>query len=255
MNINGAINNNSIWEVERTKSVKDRIVETIISRIVEGHLPVGSSLPSETTLCKDMGFSRVALREAIKQLEVLGFLKIERGNGTIITRPDFQCIGIIIESLGKSKHVSLKDLHELRMMLEVEAVGMVAAQGNEELVQRLEKILEEAEQNIEKELGYVDLDFKFHKEILEACPNKLIPMLMAPFDSYLRKSRKLSFTGVDAARNTIYVHREIVSAILQKDPYKARAIMREHLSKTAHDLKLYSLEHHDNGIVDEERIK
>lgn len=242
---------NSIWEVERTKSVKDRIVETIVSGIVEGRLPVGSTLPSEATLCRDMGFSRVALREAIKQLEVLGFLKIERGNGTVITRPDFQCIGIIVESLGKSKQVSLKDLHELRMMLEVEAVGMVAAQGNEELIQRLDEILNEAEQNIEKELGYVDLDFKFHKEILEACPNKLIPMLMAPFDSYLKQSRKLSFTGVDAARSTMQVHREIVSTIRQRDPYKARAIMREHLLKTARDLKLYSLEHHDNGIIDE----
>lgn len=240
METNDRSKQNSIWDVERPKSVKDQIVETIIGGIADGHLPAGSPLPSEASLCKEMGFSRVALREAIKQLEVLGFLRIERGNGTIVTKPDFQCIGMIVESLGKTNQVSLKDLHELRMMIEVEAVGMVAAHGDDALVTRLEEILNEAEINIEKELGYVDLDFRFHKEILEACPNRLLPMLMAPFDSYLKKSRKLSFTGVDAARNTMRIHREIVNAINEKNEQKARTIMKEHLKKTARDLNLYS---------------
>ena len=254
MEENDKSKNNNIWEIDRPKSVKDRIVETIIEGIANGHLPIGSPLPAESALCKEIGFSRVALREAIKQLEVLGFLRIERGNGTVVTRPDFQCIGMIVESLGRTNQVSLKDLHELRMMIEVEAVGMVAAYGDSALVARLEQILDEAERNIDKELGYVDLDFKFHKEILEACPNKLLPMLMAPFDSYLKKSRKLSFTGVEAARNTMHIHREIVVGIRQKDPDKARAIMKEHLLKTARDLNLYPMEHGAGASVDEERI-
>ena len=248
------IKSNNIWEIDRPKSVKDRIVETIIGGIADGHLPVGSPLPSENVLCKEMGFSRVALREAIKQLEILGFLRIERGNGTIVTRPDFQCIGMVVESLGKTQQISLKDLHELRMMFEVEAVGLVAAQCDPLLVDSLEAILDEAEQNIDKELGYVDLDFKFHKEIIEASPNKLLPMLMSPFDSYLKKSRKLSFTGVEAARMTMRVHREIVVAIRQKDPDKARILMKEHLIKTARDLDLYSTESNIASLEHEEVI-
>jgi GntR family transcriptional regulator, transcriptional repressor for pyruvate dehydrogenase complex len=254
MKENARIKTNSIWDIDRPKSVKDRIVETIIGGIADGHLTVGSPLPSETVLCKETGYSRVALREAIKQLEALGFLRIERGNGTIVTRPDFQCIGMVVESLGKTQQISLKDLHELRMMIEVEAVGMVAANHDDVLIINLEEILTEAEQNIDKEFGYVDLDFKFHKEILEACPNKLLPMLMAPFDSYLKKSRKLSFAGIEAARNTMMVHREIIVAIRQKDPVKARILMKEHLLKTARDLNVTPAVSSADSLEHEERL-
>ena len=228
----------NIWEIDRPKSVKDKIVETIIKGITDGDLPFGSVLPSESALCKQMGFSRVTIREAIKQLEVLGFLRVGRGNATVVTRPDFKCIESIVESIEKTNHVSIEDLHQLRMMIEVEAVGMVAEQDNGTLADRLDEIINEAEQRAAEESGYVELDFEFHREILEACPNKLLPMLMAPFSSYLRRSRQMSFSGVEAVHRTMRVHRKIIAAIRKNDSDEARAIMKKHLLKTASQLKL-----------------
>ena len=82
------------------------------------------------------------------------------------------------------------------------------------------------------------MDFRLHKEILEACPNKLLFMLLAPFDNYLRKSRRLSFVSPPAARHTVEVHRQIVDAIRVKDPERARQLMKEHLVDAARDLRL-----------------
>ena len=232
-------NSASIWELDRPKSVKDQVIDRILTGIADGHLPVGAPLPSETVLCREMGVSRVALREAVKQLEALGFLNIERGSGTVVTRPDFRCLEMVVESLGRTRQITFKDFHEVRSLIEVEAVGQVAGGRNDELVGRLEEILDEASRNIDKELGYVDLDFRLHKEILNACPNKLLSMFLAPFDNYLRKSRRLSFTDRRAAEHTIEAHSRIIDAIRKKDPERARQSMKEHLAEAARDLRLY----------------
>ncbi len=231
-------NSANIWELDRPKSVKDQVIDTILTGIADGHLPVGTPLPSEMVLCREMGVSRVALREAVKQLEALGFLKIERGNRTVVTRPDFRCLEMVVESLGRTHQISFKDFHEVRSLIEVEAVGQVAAKGNGELVGRLEKILDEASKNVDKELGYVDLDYRLHEEILDACPNKLLSMLLSPFDNYLRKSRRLSFINTRRARHTVEVHSRIVDAIRRNDPERARQLMKEHLAEAARDLRL-----------------
>ena len=227
-----------IWEIERPKSIKDQAMDSILDRIAEGHVSAGEPLPSESTLCREMGISRVALREAIKQLEVLGFLKIQRGSGTMATEPSFMSVEKVVEFLNKTSQISLKDLHELRSLIEVEAAKQVATIGDRELAEKLDKLLDEALQNVESERSYVDLDFAFHNEILNACPNKLMSMMLAPFESYLRKSRKLSFKSSAAARSTIDTHRKIVDAIRKRFPQGAKRIMEEHLEQTAKDLGL-----------------
>ena len=63
-------------------------------------------------------------------------------------------------------------------------------------------------------------------------------MIIAPFDLYLRKSRKLSFSGIPEAKKTINMHRVILEAMRDNDAVKARDQMKKHLQKTAKDLNL-----------------
>ena len=231
-------NSNSIWNIDHPVNIKDRIVDKLMSQIIDGELKVGDKLPVESFLCSEMGVSRVTLREAIKQLEALGFVKIDRGNGTIVQMPDFGIIETVIEFFGKTGGISLKDFHDFRSLIEIEVVGLATEKGDKALIKSLDRLLKEAESNIEDEFSYVELDFRFHKEILEASPNKLYSMMIAPFDAYLRKSRTLSFSDISAAKKTIKMHKEIVDAMHDKDAMKAREQMSKHLQKTAEDLNL-----------------
>jgi DNA-binding FadR family transcriptional regulator len=231
--------NTKIWSTKgRSRSVKESVVYAVLDAMHDGSYPTDQAMPPEPEMCKRLGVSRVAFREAVKQLEVLGFLRIDRGNGTIATTPSFACLGPIIEFLGKMGKIDLAELHHVRLLIEVDAVKLVAAQGHTDLVARLEAILDEVEKNFEKESSHIDLDYAFHKAILDACPNRILPLILSPFSEQLYKSRKLSFRNLPAARKTVEMHRKILNAIRDNAADEAGRLMTEHLVDTAKDLNL-----------------
>ncbi len=229
--------NKAIWSTRpKQKTIKETVVYELVDAILDGRLPVGSRMPPEPEMCERLGVSRVAFREAVKQLEVLGFLRIDRGNGTVVTAPTFSCNEPIIEFLGKSGGISFEELHQVRRLIEVEVVRLVAASPAEDLVARLQSILDEIERGFDKESSHIDLDYEFHKTILDASPNRILPLILSPFTAQLYKSRKMSFKGVASSRKAFEVHKAILAAIRRKDPKEAGTLMDRHLDDTAEDL-------------------
>jgi GntR family transcriptional regulator len=64
-----------------------RIVQTLQSEIVVGKYPVGTSLPSESTLMGRFGVSRYTVRSAMRALQDAGLVKSHQGLGTLVQRP------------------------------------------------------------------------------------------------------------------------------------------------------------------------
>jgi DNA-binding GntR family transcriptional regulator len=63
------------------------VYEEILRLIAEGVYPVGSQLVGEPEFAKQLGVSRVVLREAIRALEVDGILIKRAGIGTFVNEP------------------------------------------------------------------------------------------------------------------------------------------------------------------------
>ena len=61
--------------------------DEIVRLISDGIYPVGSQLVGEPEFAKQLGVSRVVLREAIRALEVDGILIERRGIGTFVNEP------------------------------------------------------------------------------------------------------------------------------------------------------------------------
>jgi len=62
-----------------------RIAKTVKNKIVAGHYERGSKLPSEENIGKDLGVSRITIRQAFTQLEQEGWITRQRGKGTFVT--------------------------------------------------------------------------------------------------------------------------------------------------------------------------
>jgi GntR family transcriptional regulator len=64
---------------EQPRTLHGRLTEDLIRRIRAGEWPVGSSLPSEKTLCEQSKVSRHTLRHALKTLQDQGFIECRQG--------------------------------------------------------------------------------------------------------------------------------------------------------------------------------
>ena len=60
-------------------------IKEIQNLISTGKFKPGEKLPSQDELAAELGVSRTALREALKQLALMGVVDIEQGKGTFIS--------------------------------------------------------------------------------------------------------------------------------------------------------------------------
>jgi GntR family negative regulator for fad regulon and positive regulator of fabA len=73
-------NSNMNWPLRPTQHVEHFLVTSILN----GTYPVGSSLPNERALAEQLGVTRPTLRETLQRLENEGWVKIQHGKPTVV---------------------------------------------------------------------------------------------------------------------------------------------------------------------------
>lgn len=218
-------------------SAPRKVVSLIKERVLNGTFPVDTLLPSEDALTDLLGVSRVALREGIKQLEALGWLRIERGTGTRVIRPDFSVLAHSIDFMTRFEILRFDHVHQLRSLIEIEIVGELARHCPHETLIALRQCNRAIITHFDSPVGYVDADVAFHDLLLATSANPLYPMLMGGFRDYLVASRRLSYAGPDAVHASAAEHNAILDAIADQDEVRARALATAHLSTVSRHLR------------------
>lgn len=125
--------------------------------ILKGEFKMGERLMQEEWAQK-LGVSRMPLREALRQLEVEGLVRIEPRRGAVVTPVSTE---------------DIEEIYQLRALLEGEAVVKSLPFLDEEDIQELEAIyrkmlqLKADETDME---SYMKLNAEFHQIIREGCP-------------------------------------------------------------------------------------
>ncbi|GAA0311764.1 GntR family transcriptional regulator [Psychrobacter aestuarii] len=120
-----------LGRVEKPKTLKETTLEQLRLAIMTGQLPPGERLV-ERTLCEQMGVSRTVVRECIRHLESEHLVTVSSGGPSVAV-------------LGNDE---IRQVYELRAMLESEAVRHCAEQATPEIIATLETAVTE----IRKEL-------------------------------------------------------------------------------------------------------
>ena len=65
----------------KMESLRSQVYMQLKSQLMQGVWKIGEKLPSESELCASLGVSRVTVRAAIQQLEILGLVETRHGGG------------------------------------------------------------------------------------------------------------------------------------------------------------------------------
>ncbi|MGW1048889.1 FadR/GntR family transcriptional regulator [Streptomyces sp. CG4] len=137
-------------------SLTDKAIEQIRELIRTGALPPGSKLPPEADLAVQLGLSRNLAREAVKALAVARVLEVRRGDGTYVTslQPSLLLAGLggAVELL-QGDSAALRDLMEVRRLLEPMATSLAATRISDEQLAEVERHLDamrEARDDVER---------------------------------------------------------------------------------------------------------
>lgn len=230
--------------IERV-SQTDMVVKELTKFFLSDAIAEGDKLPTEMVLCEKLRVGRSTVREAIKALQVMGYVQIEPGRGAFLKKKSLETpVHRILSWLG-SRKAELAEFIEVRMQLEPLAVRLAVERGTEDDIAKIDAVRAEFERvlasgpfddAIGEKLG--DLDARFHAAISEASHNTLLIELNNLVIEVFKQFRSRTFKVESHAKNAIAPHRKIISAIQKRDSAAAQRCMKDHLFKALEDMSL-----------------
>lgn len=216
--------------------ISAEIVEQIKSAVRAGRLAPGDQLPSERELTRQLGVSRVSVRDALRMLEATGLVEVRVGarGGAFVTAPAPELVGEGLADMLMLADVPPADVTEARMVFELGMLRLACERADEDDLAALEEVCDRAEAALEAGAYDPSLSAEFHTRIARCTHNQALALLaeslQGPLRSSLRQARRVDpATG----RRGALEHRALVGAIRAADVEEARAIMSEHLRRTA----------------------
>ncbi|AWB10554.1 MAG TPA: GntR family transcriptional regulator [Thermodesulfobium narugense] len=202
----------------RKHLLSDEAYEKLKKHIFLGKIKVGE-LETERGLAERFNISRTPIREAILKLEKEGLV-------TVIPRE-----GILIGSLNR---FDLKEIFEIRRLLESFSAEKLARVKSDIDFSKLEKIIINARKRISKKnyVGFVDLDREFHSTIAELTKNRYVVRFLEDIRDVMSLSGIKALTKSWNYEQVLQEHAEILDAIKKKDPSSAKKAMDKHLLNT-----------------------
>jgi len=227
----------------RTKRLYEEIVEQIRELMTGGELKPGDKLLSERDLAERLQVSRPSVREAIRSLEIMGFVEIRRGGGTFVRDTNADEIIRPLAMFLAVERSSLLEMFEVRRVFETATARMAAERASPEELGRLEAALEAMRERFnarDSEKGE-EADVEFHYVVAEATHNalliRLFRTLSAEFSRAVSVARRQLYVDQDNPRKLVAQHRRIYAAIKGRDPESAARAMREHLNYAERELR------------------
>lgn len=99
------------------------IFDALKSEIVSGRRPLRSRFPNGRDLATQFGVSQPTLWEAVRALELLGFVDVRHGSGIYVTD---DLANAILLSLGTILEVESADLSQLLLLRKVQILGSIS---------------------------------------------------------------------------------------------------------------------------------
>ncbi len=209
----------------------EQVAARIQQLIVDGHLRPGDRLPTERELAERFGVSRSSVRDAIRVLELMGLVEPRQGEGTVVRDLSPDAVVNPLASLLVRSRALLRDLWDVRRMIEPHLAARAAQHATEEEVARLQAILDRQRAKAERGELAVEEDSEFHYTIATASRNQVILRILDVLMDLLRTSRERSLQVPGRLQRSLEGHRRILAAIRRRDPAAAEAAMRRHLEE------------------------
>ncbi len=218
-------------------------ISNLFESILDGTFEGGKPLPAEVELAAYLEVSRPTMREAVRDLATRGILDVVHGRGTYVkpisTWTDFSAMALAMTRNYSERQLGLQ-LSELRIIIEVGAVGLAALKHSDEELELMQQHIDSfdraaARNDLE---GIVVADQAFHDVILQASGNPFLESVMQPLQQILIGLRRKMGMD-DSIRHRVRSHHfAIRRAIASGNDRAAEAAMRAHLEQARNDLVL-----------------
>ena len=218
----------------RVRRLADIVHEQLFRLIVRGEFPKGCKLPPEGELATRFGVSRPIVRDALAMLKEEGYVRSQRGSGSVVTRgeapgahayPPIRTVSDLLRS------------YEFRITVESATAAMAAERREPADLADLARTLDRAGNAIDHGVHHLlaDLNFDFHRAVARATHNPFYLKTVEMIPNFIGAERldRTAFGQQDLPERARRIHDEHVAiseAIRRRDPEDAVRSMERHIA-------------------------
>ena len=209
-------------KLDSYQPLREVVCETLRDAIRKGVLKPGERL-MEIQLAEELGVSRTPVREAIRKLELEGYVIMMPRRGTYVA------------------NLSIRDVNEvfeIRTSLDSLASGLAAERITDDELERLQRLLVIIGGYVEANDmdKIVETDTEFHDLLYQASRNTRLVGIIFNLREQLTRFRTTSMSFPGRLKATLEEHRRIVEAIAQGDVKEAQQAAEYHMEKSEQTL-------------------
>lgn len=205
-------------KLDSYQPLREVVCEALREAIRNGVLKPGERL-MEIQLAEELGVSRTPVREAIRKLELEGYVVMMPRRGTYVASMSIR---------------DINEIFEIRTALESLSNGLAAEHITEEELEHLQRLLVIIggyikAGDIEK---IVETDIEFHDLMYHAARNQRLVGIISNLRDQLTRFRTLSMSYPGRLEATIEEHKAIVEAIANGDRKMASKAAERHMENS-----------------------
>ncbi|MEU5577313.1 FCD domain-containing protein [Streptomyces huasconensis] len=216
----------------RPSPLVEQAAARLREQITGGHWPVGTKLPGETTLAKELGVGRSTLREALRALAGAGLVRARQGAGVFVvaTEP-------VADWPARLRRAAVTDVYEVRMLVEVQAARLAALRRTDEDITAMRAALDGRRAAAAGgDAAFIDADIALHAAVVAAARNPVLTDLFAEFMPALRQGLIDLLELIDVRREEAdhgdAAHADLVRAVESMDAEGAARVAQAELQAT-----------------------
>jgi len=181
------------------------------------------------------------VREAVKSLVAKGLVTTGPKVGTRVTAQAlwnwFDPDVVAWQTKAGLTRDFLREMQELRRVLEPAAVRLAAERATAEDIAQLEQAFAGMKDAIENGGDYVKHDLQFHQGLLRACHNRMVVQMSNALAALLRTSFEISTSRPAGPSSSLPLHRAVLDAVIARSPQKAEKASLVLIDGAAEDIE------------------
>ncbi|QCI69522.1 GntR family transcriptional regulator [Phreatobacter stygius] len=198
--------------MQKPQTVAEQIANILREAIAEGSLTAGTPLRQDE-LAARFGFSRMPIRDALRQLETEGIVSIHPTRGAFVAQMD---------------STEISEIYAVRELLEIEALRLAYPHLTGQMLDEAAAVLDQID--MEPDVGrWGSLNRVFHLTLYGACGNaRLLGLIEAQHNAADRYVRIL-LSNLDYRARSQAEHREILAACRARNREQGLMWLSRHL--------------------------
>ena len=223
----------------RNKRTFEEVALKIKGLIFDGILQPGDKLPGEEELARKFEVGRQSIREALRVLELSGFITVQTGfgGGSVIKNTISKKIIEMLLDAFKLGNFTVDEFTLARLGLEKMILNEAIDHADKDDIKDLGDNIIKAKELIATGETATIVNFDFHSLLAKASKNKVFILLEGSINAIHRSLRSRSAVDLKTTKAAVQAHVKILDAMIKKERDKAITLLDQHLRAIAKSLK------------------